>query len=204
MTYYSIDGAYPVTELPKRHRLSSGLTRTSLHEMTSQELAALDPPITVVPDPGDPLPATQKHSWDGATLSIVAKTQEEQDSYTANRKAERRAEVMALLAQKIVAGFSYAVPGGSAHNYQIDDTSQANMVAVMADFNAGTTNAHGGFWRASDNTNETMSDAECKAFLIAAKAYKMGLIRQSFVHKAGLDAQSTAAEVDAYDITADW
>lgn len=204
MALYSIGGAYPVSGLPKRHRLSNGLTRTGLDGLTTQELAALDPAIVVVSDPGSPNPATQKLSWNGTALSIVSKTQGEQDAYLAVRKAARKGEVLALYAQKVAAGFDYTVGEGTERNYQIDDVSQNHMLAVMAHFNAGGENAHGGFWRTSNNINETMTDAECKAFLIAAKVYKMGLIRQSIIHRAAIDAKTSVAQVDAYDITADW
>lgn len=203
MTLYSIDGGFPGA-LPKRFRLANGQTRTDLADLTTEELAALSPSVVAVDEPGTPTESTQKFAWDGSSLTIVSKTTAEKNAFRDGRKIERKAEVMALLAQKIAAGFDYTVGDGSERNYQIDAISQANMVAVMADFNAGTTNAHGGFWRTSDNINEAMTDAECEAFLKAAKAYKMGLIRQSFVHKAAIEAKTTAAQVNAYDITAGW
>lgn len=67
---YSIDGAYPVATLPLRHRLSSGLTRTSLSDLTTQELAALDPPITVVSDPPSFNANTEYLAWDGSSWSV--------------------------------------------------------------------------------------------------------------------------------------
>lgn len=82
MTVYSVDGAYPGA-LPKRHRLSSGMTRTSLHEMTTQELAALDPPIHAVDDPPSFNARTHRLAWDGGQLpggnpwSTVALTSQE-------------------------------------------------------------------------------------------------------------------------------
>lgn len=202
---YSRDGAYPAP-LPYRIRVSDGSagyrTRTDPVQWTPQELTAWG--FVAVSAPPSYSEATQSLTWTGSAFAVVSKTTAEKNAFRDARKVERKAEVMALLAQKIAAGFDYTVGDGSERNYQIDAASQANMVAVMADFNAGTANAHGGFWRTSDNVNEAMTDAECKAFLKAAKAYKMALIRQSFVHKAAIDAKTTTAQVNAYDITADW
>jgi len=113
-------------------------------------------------------------------------------------KALKIGEIKALFRAKVAAGFTYA-----GHVYQIDDTAQLNMTSVKSDFNGGTVNAHGGYWRDAANADVAMTDAECLAFLGAAKAYKMGCIRraQALVN-AVVAADQTA--FDALDITAGW
>lgn len=120
-------------------------------------------------------------------------------SKLASAAAVKIAAIKAAAATKIAAGFTY-----NAKVYQIDDTSQVHMTSTMADFNAGTANAHGGYWRSASNENVAMTDAECIAFLRAAKVYKMGVIRNAQTLASACLTAADQAALDAIDITTGW
>lgn len=107
--------------------------------------------------------------------------------------------VMALYNDKVAAGFVY-----ETNTYQINTNSRLDMTAVMTDFVAGATNAHGGFWRSQDNQMIAMDDTEVQAFILAVKAYMAGLYQAQWTHKDAIGALQDVAAVDAYDITTGW
>ena len=78
------------------------------------------------------------------------------------------------------------------------------MLAVFVEHVDGGLDPHGGYWRDASNVNVAMTDAQNKAFLLAAKAYKMGIIRRS---QALADLVLGAADqtaLDAIDTSAGW
>ena len=111
----------------------------------------------------------------------------------------RQADVDAVLAAKIAAGFTY-----QGAPYQIDADSRSNMDAVMTAFALGLTNPHGGAWRTSTNVMTPMTDDQVKPFIFAVKAYYLALLQRSWALKDTLKALTTLAAVADYDITAGW
>lgn len=120
----------------------------------------------------------------------------------ANRRTEMIAAAGERFAELVAAGYAPEAPSaGAGHAFQIDDRAQSNMIAVLTDFQEGSANAHGGYWRSMANVNVPMSDAGVRAFLVAAKAYKMALIR---AYQQLIDTISAADHdgLDAVDIEA--
>lgn len=97
------------------------------------------------------------------------------------------------LAAKIAAGYTNA----SGKNFQIDDVSQSNMMAVLQANALGVANAHGGYWTSTDNVNVPMTYAEFAAFTQEVFQYKMGLIRNARSLKNAVLSASTAEAIDA-------
>ena len=121
------------------------------------------------------------------------------DRPLAEHKARKIKAVKNIGPIRVAEGFKYTVPGGSQHTYQVDLESQSHMLAIFVELldPDGPENPHGGFWRDAANANVTMSDAEVKDFLHAAKAYKMAIIRRG---QALVDAIVAAADHDALDL----
>ena len=118
----------------------------------------------------------------------------------AERKAAAIAAVKNIGPTRVAEGFRYTVPGsGVEHTYQVDLESQAHMVAVYVEHLDGKTSPHGGYWRSRANVNVTMSDAENKAFLEAAKAYKMAIIRRAQALIDAIVAAEDATELATVD-----
>lgn len=182
MTLYSFGGAYPAP-LPFRIRLSDGRTRTDPSSFTAGEIA--DAGYVAAPDAPSSTPASQVLAWIGSAWSVGVRP-------IAERKAEMIQAAKAECAAAIAAGFTH---GG--HVYQIDDQSQVHMTAVMADFNAGPTDAHGGFWRSAANVNVAMDGPTCVAFLQSAKDYKMNVIRAMWTKIQNIQTAADHAALDA-------
>ena len=74
---YSINGEYPVENLPQRIRLSDGSTRTDNSTFTADEL--LNVGITTVSDPPSYNSDTHKITWNKGNVEweVIALTQEE-------------------------------------------------------------------------------------------------------------------------------
>ena len=145
------------------------------------------------------------------TSAVDQASQRVVDSYSAidqplsDLQVQLANDVKTLLADKTNTGFTYEVPGsGETHFYQIDDVSQNHMVAVYADFLGGATDAHGGFWRSAENANVAMADAQVQTFFLAAKGFKMALIRGAQAHKDAISLLDTVAAAVAYDTAAGW
>lgn len=121
----------------------------------------------------------------------------------AARQAEMVTAVKARYAVIVAAGFTWRVDSNAAwHTYQIDDASQANMVAVQVRFDGGASNAHGGYWRDSSNVDVTLDDAGVQALFAAAYDYKMAAIRLVHALIAAITAAADHAALDLIDITA--
>lgn len=97
----------------------------------------------------------------------------------ADLKLAKIAAIKGIGPTRVAEGFKYTVPGGVQHTYQVDIESQSHMMAVFAEHLDGVVSPHGGYWRSRANVNVTMTDVENKAFLRAAKAYKMAIIRRA-------------------------
>lgn len=111
----------------------------------------------------------------------------------------KQAEIKALYNDKIADGFVY---GGNT--YQINTNSRLDMTAVMTDFLAGASNAHGGYWRSQDNVMVAMNDTEVQAFIVAVKAYMAAIYAAQWTHKDVVSGLADVAAVEAYDITTGW
>lgn len=147
-----------------------------------------------------------------------AKTQAEMDAGFAMAKAAKAAMVLTKdfagnisggkFAPLIAAGRIYTIPTPSdpasagPRTYQIDSGAQANMTSVAGMFNLGVSNAHGGFWRAADNVDVIMTEAECKALFIDAGAYKAAIVRNMWALLKDITAAPNQAALDAIDIDA--
>lgn len=143
---------------------------------------------------------TRSIVYDGGSLTAAAEyTYRAADSgelaaILAAAQAEKIAAAKAKGAALIAAGFTYRItPASDYHTYDIGDQSADNMLAVFADHLNNTSNPHGGFWRSVDNVNVTMTTPQNKAFLLAAKNYKMAIIRNIITLN---DAARAAADTD--------
>lgn len=123
----------------------------------------------------------------------------------ATRKTAMLAAIKARAVEKIAAGFVYDLPGNNPadpHTYQIDSDAQGNMLAIYVEHLDGAVSPHGGYWRDKSNSNVAMAGPQNKAFLEAAKAYKMAIIRRA---QALVDATVAAADhvpLDLIDVAA--
>lgn len=121
------------------------------------------------------------------------------DQTLARAKANRRAKVDALLAEKFAAGRSY---GGNV--YQIRHQDLTNIAAMRTALLAGEVNPHNGVWRSLANVDVAMNDAEFATFAANILYYVRNLIRKGSAHKDGINACATVAAVRAYDINTGW
>lgn len=74
---YSLNGAYPITTLPYRIRLSDGSTRTDPSTFTDEEIA--DAGYSIVEAVG--FEEYEKPVWNGTSFDVVSLTQEEIDEF---------------------------------------------------------------------------------------------------------------------------
>lgn len=74
---YSLNGAYPISTLPHRIRLSDGTTRTDSSTFTDEEIA--DAGYSIVEAVG--CEEYEKLVWNGTTFDVVSFTQEEIDDH---------------------------------------------------------------------------------------------------------------------------
>ena len=105
------------------------------------------------------------------------------------------------VAEVLAAGFTY-----EGVLYSLD---QGNMTSTYAMLSSGITNAHGGYWRAQDNSKTAMTDDEALTFFASAYAHGATAIRNGHVHKDALKALldngvKTAKQIYEYDISTGW
>lgn len=130
-------------------------------------------------------------------------TRPKQTTALSSHKASKASEIKVKAAAIVADGFVYDLPGNDPadpHTYQIDESAQANMTSIAGMFALGESNAHGGFWRALDNANVTMTDAQVKAFFIAAAAYKTAVIRRMWELIAAVSDATDHAGLDLINI----
>ena len=139
--------------------------------------------------------------WYDANDDAVYETQLVEKAF-ADLKLAKIAAVKSIGPTRVAEGFKYTVPGGAQHTYQVDLESQSHMMAVFAEHLDGVENPHGGYWRSRENVNVDMTDAENKAFLRAAKAYKMAIIRRAQVLIDAAVAAEDAAALALIDAAA--
>ena len=118
--------------------------------------------------------------------------------------ADKKQEVSDRIREEFAKGFSY-----NGKVFGMSPTDQSNITSCYALLVSGVTDAHGGYWRAEDNTNVAMNTAEAKAFFEAAWAYGARIIRNAHTHKGALAALKnngvkTAKQVYEYDTTTGW
>lgn len=154
---------------------------------------------TWVLDPAPALTEYQTENWDPAQKQSVAVAKP-----LADQKVIKRAAAKAKAKTIIGSGFSYTVPGGSAHTYQIDYAAQDNMTSIGAMFGIGKVNPHKGFWRDANNVKVTMDDAEVKDFFLAAAAYKQDIITNMWDLIDDIETATDQAELDAVDLDSGW
>ena len=121
-------------------------------------------------------------------------------------KVAKKAAVDAQLAALYTAGWTY---GGVM--YQIDPDSQANITAMGALASASVAGVPGAaawpagfYWIAADNSHEAMTAAQMFAFAQAVAGHVSALILFGRGLKDQIDAATTAAAVDAIDVTTGW
>ncbi len=113
--------------------------------------------------------------------------------------AARQDEADAVRNAKVAQGFAY-----QGHVYQVDEAATSTMTAVFVLLQAGASSPHGGVWRSLDNVNVPMSDAEVRAFILAAKSYFQALLVNAWTLKDSLKSLTSLAAVQAFDINAGW
>jgi hypothetical protein len=166
-------------------------------------LTAVGKALLPLTDAGPSPAAGQQVASRTITVDLEAGTATAEYTYEAQPLTALKALKIAAIKQigptRIAEGFKYTVPGGSQHTYQVDLESQAHMLAVYVEHLDGKTSPHGGYWRDILNVNVAMTDAENKAFLEAAKAYKMSIIRRAQVLVDAVVAAEDATELALID-----
>ena len=214
MTLYSHNGAAPAL-LPFRIRVPDGngtRSRTDPSTFTAGEIEAAGyVAADAAPAPVGGVPARwhdgawrSAPEYDPATEHPPVWSGIAWGDPVARSLAELKAAAIAAVKNigptRVAEGFKYTVPGsGVEHTYQVDLESQSHMVAVYVEHLDGKTSPHGGYWRSRANVNVDMTDAENKAFLEGAKAYKMAIIRRAQALIDAIVAAEDATELATVD-----
>lgn len=106
-------------------------------------------------------------------------------------------------AQITQAGVAVTVRG-NGHILQTDNGSQQMLVGAMAAAAANHTFPSGFSWRMRDNTDVDLNPAEMKAMAGTVFDHVNAAHAASRIHKAAIEALTTWAELDAYDLDAGW
>lgn len=179
----------PVRSLNKAHVMLP-VTRDAkppFDEDTEQVTAAITQPDLSNLTIDVPSNASRVEGWTVSDRTLV------------RAKANRRAKVDALLAEKLDAGRSY---GGNVYQLRLQDL--ANITAMRVALSVGEVNPHNGVWRSKANVDVAMNDTAFATFAVNILYYVRNLIRKGSAHKDGIDACANVAAVRAYDITTGW
>ncbi len=162
-----------------------------------------EPPLTASQRKGDLLAVPTVDLVAGTatwTWAVVDLTTEEVADKVVELRAAKSADVDAVLAVKIAAGYTHT----DGHTYQIDPASQATMMAVRSMIADALPGAHDGTWRDITNVNRPMSEAEVIALFQGAAAYVSSLLRAGHAHKDAINALNTISAIETYDETIGW
>lgn len=145
------------------------------------------------------VPEGKKAVWNDGVWDLENISEPEPEPVLEDVIADKIQELKTVYYSKVSGGFTF-----EGNLYQIRDIDRINMVSVMADFNGGATNAHGGFWRTMDNQMIAMTDAKVQEFILAAKAYVASLFQSNWTHADAINALTDISAVEAYDVTTGW
>ena len=114
-------------------------------------------------------------------------------------KARRTEEVNIVRDTKYNAGMVF-----EGNTFQIDLEAQKDMSAVRLALVTGLANAHGGFWRTSDNVMVAMDDVKVVSFINTVMGYVQQIKAVSWYHKDAIASLNTVEAVAGYDMTIGW
>ena len=117
----------------------------------------------------------------------------------AERQAARKGEVNSLRDTKLSDGFLH-----STNTYSADTDSRASLASYVANVNAAKGLPAGFTWRTVDNQDISFTTTTILDLHDAMTDFLDATFNNAWTHKAGLDAESTVEDVDAYDISTGW
>lgn len=153
-----------------------------------------------------PVPAGQERTaafTDAFNGGIVERTFTLTDTLPAGLKQQLLGRVNGKREAISQAGIVVTVRG-SDHVLQTDEGSQKLLIGALAATNASHPLPAGFSWRMRDNTDVALNPAEMKSVSGAVFDHVNAAHGAALIHKATIEALTTWAELDAYDLEAGW
>lgn len=115
------------------------------------------------------------------------------------RKKQRKEEVNIYREYRKDIGVWYM-----SHYFDSDQISRENLTGIVGAINAGATIPTPFVWRDANNNNVPMTVPQIVTLGLLLMDYISRVYTSSWIIKSQIDACTTSAEVDAFDISVNW